>query len=109
MKRAVASSKTRARLSLLVEGEVEAVERAVGVAEPGLLVSPGEQPVLAPLELVVDERGDEVYRGHLVGLGLEQARVEDVGHAREAELAQRLVEFDEIHDGSPVLRSIRSR
>ena len=46
-------------VDLLVEGEVEAVEGAVGVAEAGLLVSPGEQAVLAPLE-----RGDEVG-GHL--------------------------------------------
>ena len=39
-------------VDLLVEGEVEAVERAFGVAEAGLLVAPGEQPVLAPLEFV---------------------------------------------------------
>ena len=114
-KRAVASSKTRARwategaVDLLVEGEVEAVERAVGVAEAGLLVSSGEQAVLAALELVGDERSDEVERCHLLDLSLLQARFEDVGHAGEAQLAQRLVEFDEIHDGSPVLRSMRSR
>ena len=47
-------------VDLLVEGEVEAVEGAVGVAEAGLLVSSGEQAVLAPLELVGDEGGDEV-------------------------------------------------
>ena len=96
-------------VDLLVEGEVEAVERAVGVAKPRLLVPPGEQPVLAALELVGDERREQVDRRHLLGLGLEQAGVEDVGHAGEAELAQRLVEFDEIHVGSPVLRSMRSR
>ena len=43
-------------VDLLVEGEVEAVEGAVGVAEAGLLVSPGEQAVLVPLEFVSDER-----------------------------------------------------
>ena len=96
-------------VDLLVEGEVEAVERAVGVAEAGLLVSPGEQAVLAPLEFVSDERGDHIDRGHLFDLSLLQARFEDVSHSGEAELAQRLVEFDEIHDGSPVLRSMRSR
>ena len=37
-------------VDFLVEGEVEAVERAVGVTESGLLVAPDEQPVLAPLE-----------------------------------------------------------
>ena len=96
-------------VDLPVEGEVEAVEGAVGVAESGLLVAPGEQPVLAPEELVGDEGGDEVDGGHLLDLGLLQARVEDISHAGEAELAEGLVEFDEIHDESPVLRSMRSR
>ena len=41
----------------------------------------GEQPVLASLELVGDERGDEVDRDHLLGLHLLQARFEDVGRA----------------------------
>ena len=49
-------------VDLLVEGEVEAVERAVGVAKARLLVSPGEQPVLAALELVGDERREQVER-----------------------------------------------
>ena len=68
-------------VDLLVEGDGEAVEGAVGVAEAGLLVSPGEQAVLAPLEFVGDERSDEVG-GHLFDLGLLPARFEDVGHSR---------------------------
>ena len=32
-----------------------------------------------------------------------------VGHAGEAQLPKRAIEFDEIHDWSPVLRSMRSR
>ena len=96
-------------VDFLVEGEVEAVEGAVGVAESGLLVAPGEEAVLTALELVGDERGDEVDGGHLLDLGLLQARVEDIGHAGEAQLAEGLVEFDEIHEESPVLRSMRSR
>ena len=63
-------------VDLLVEGEVEAVEGAVGVAEAGLLVSPGEQAVLAPLEFVGDERSDDLF-----DLGLLPARFEDVGHS----------------------------
>ena len=74
-------------VDLLVEGEVEAVERAVGVPESGLFVPAGEQAVLAALELVGDERGEQVDGGHLLGLGLEQARLEDVCHAGEAQLA----------------------
>ena len=45
----------------------------------------------------------------LLGLGLAEARFEDIGHAREAELAQGVIEFDEVHTGSPVWRSMRSR
>ena len=37
-----------------------------------------------------------------LGLRLAQARLEDVGHAGEPELAERVIEFDEIHVGSPV-------
>ena len=74
-------------VDLLVEGEVEAVERAVGVPESGLFVPAGEQAVLAALELVGDERGEQVDGGHLLGLGLEQTRLEDVCHAGEAQLA----------------------
>ena len=94
---------------LLVEVEIEAVERAVGVAEAGQLDAAGEEPVLAAQQLVGDERRDEVEGGHLVGLGLAQPRLEDVGHAGEAQLAQRVIEFDEVHVGSPVFLSMRSR
>ena len=66
-------------------------------------MSAGEKAVLAPEELVVDERGDEVDGGHLLGLGLLEARLEDVGHSGETELAKSLIEFDEVHEGSPVL------
>ena len=107
MKRAVASSKTSARLIFLLKSKPSS-ERS-GIPESGLLVSAGEQAVLAALELVGDERGEQVNRCHLLGLGLEQSGFEDVCHAGEAQLAQRLVEFDETHEGSPVLRSIRSR
>ena len=34
---------------------------------------------------------------------------QELKSGEEAELAEGLVEFDEIHDGSPVLRSMRSR
>ena len=88
-------------IHLPVEGEVEGLERAVRVAEPGLLVPAGEQAVVAPLELVGDERGDEIDRRERFGLGVVQARFEDIGHPGEAQFPQRLIEFDEIHTGSP--------
>ena len=45
----------------------------------------------------------------LLGLRLAQSGFEDGRHAGEAEFAERVIEFDEIHSGSPVLRSMRSR
>jgi hypothetical protein len=58
-----------------------------------------EQSVLAALELVGDERGDEIDGRQFLGLRLAQARVEDGGHTGEAELPQGAIEFDEIHEG----------
>ena len=68
-----------------------------------------EQAVLATLEFVADEGGDEINRRQLTALRVLQTRFEDSGHARETQLAERTIEFDEIHDGSPVVRSMRSR
>jgi hypothetical protein len=61
------------------------------------------------LELVADERRDEVDGRQSLGLGLAQAHLEDVGHAGEAELAERAIEFDEVHAGLLGRRSMRSR
>ena len=80
-------------VDLRVEVEVEGVERLVGVAEAGLLDAPREQAILAADELVADERRDESI-GASRSSGLEEPRLEGVGHAGEAELAQRAVEFD---------------
>ena len=84
---------------LLVEVEIEGVERAVGVAKARLLEAPVEEAILAAQQLVADERGDEVERRLALGLRLAEPRFEDVGHAGEAELAQRAIEFDEVHVG----------
>ena len=94
---------------LPVEGEIKAVERAVGVPEAGLLMPPGEEAVLAPEKLVGDQRRDEVERGEWLGLGLAEPGLQDIGHAGEPELAERVIDFDEIHGASPVVRSMRSR
>ena len=96
-------------IHLLVKVEIETVERAIGIAEARLFVAPIKEAVLPPLQFVAHERGDEIERRQPLGLGVPQARLQDVGHAREAELAQRAIEFSQIHVGSPVVRSIRSR
>ena len=96
-------------IHLLVEIEIKAVERAIGIAEARLLVAAVKEPVLAALEFVTDERGDEIEGRQLLRLRLPQPGFEDVGHAGEAEFPERVIEFDEIHTGSPVWRSMRSR
>jgi hypothetical protein len=45
----------------------------------------------------------------LLRLRLAQARLKDISHAGQAEFPERMIEFDEIHVGSPVVRSMRSR
>ena len=89
-------------IHLLVEIEIEAVERAVGIAEAGELVASGQETVFASLQFVGDERGDEIERREPFGLGMPQSGFEDVGHAGESELAERTIQFDEIHSEPPV-------
>src|SRR5881628_494357 len=86
-----------AALHLLVEVEVEAVERLVGVAELGLLEAAGEEAVGAVGELVLDEEREEVGGGAVIGLSLDEPGVEALGHAAEAELAEGAEEFRELH------------
>src|ERR1019366_2471760 len=68
-----------------------------------------KEPVLASLQLVAHECRDEIEGGQLFRLGIAEPRVEDVGHAGEAEFAQREGELNEIHVGSPVLASMTAR
>jgi len=98
-------------IHLLVELEVEGVERLADVPKAGLLEAAVEEPILTPEQLVADERGQEVDRGQRLGLRLEQARLEAGGHARAAELAEGALQFDEIHVGisSWVLWAMTSR
>ena len=98
-KRPVASSKTSAAIELPLKSKSKASRRLADVAEAGLLEAAVEQPVLAAEQLVADERGEEVDRGQLLGLGLEQPRLEGGGHAGAAELAQGALQFDEVHVG----------
>jgi hypothetical protein len=72
-------------------------------------MSPFKEPVLPTLQFVTDEGGDEVEWGEFLGLRLAQPRFEDRRHTGEAEFPERVIEFDEIHGRSPVLRSMRSR
>ena len=94
---------------LLVEIEIEGIERAVCVAEARLLDPPRDQPILSARELVADERGHEIDGRLAFGLGVAEPGVQRRGHAGESELPEGGVEFDEIHERSPVCWSMRSR
>jgi hypothetical protein len=89
-------------IHLLVEIEIEAVERALGITKARLFVPALEEAVLPAQELVGHEHRDQIDRGDLFGLGVTQSGFEDGRHAREAELTERTIELDEIHRGSPV-------
>src|SRR5262249_53115156 len=96
-------------IHLLVELEIEGVERAIRITEGGLFVRALEEPILPTEQLVRDEHRDEIDRREFFGLGVPQSGFEDGRHARETELTERAIELDEIHSESPVLRSMRSR
>ena len=109
MKRPVASSWISARFIFLLKSKSKRIERAVRIAEARLFVPALEQAVLSAQELVGHEHRHEIDRRELLGLGVAQSGFEDGRHAGQAELAERAIELDEIHSGSPVLRSMRSR
>ena len=96
-------------IHLPVEFKIKARQGPVRIAESSEFDASLKQAVLAALQFVRDEDGYEVDRRHLFRLGLPEPRLQDIGDAREAEFAERVVEFDEVHWGLPVLWSMRSR
>jgi hypothetical protein len=107
MKRAFARSKTSARSRFSVEDEIEAIERAVGIPKARLSVATRKETILPTLQLVGNERGDEIQRRETLGPSLMQPCFEDGGQAGEPELTEGGID-DDIHEGSPLLRSMRS-
>src|SRR5206468_9358976 len=73
-------------IHLLVEGEVEGIEGAFRVAEACELSPAFQQPILASLQFVIHERGDEINGRQMLALRLAQSRLEDGGHAGESQL-----------------------
>jgi hypothetical protein len=70
-----------------IEGEIEVVERFLGIAELGLFAAPFEQTVGASCEFVTYEAGDQVNGRHRFGLRLVDAGFQDGRYAAEAELS----------------------
>jgi 3-octaprenyl-4-hydroxybenzoate carboxy-lyase Rift-related domain len=81
------------------------------VAEAGLLHAAFEEAVLAADEFILDEVGEEIDGGQLLGLRFEQGGLEADGHAGAVELPQGALQFDEVHGGgtSWVFRAMTSR
>jgi hypothetical protein len=61
-------------IHFLVEIKVEAIERSIRIAEARLFVAPIEEPILATLQLVGDERADKIERHKLLDLRLTESR-----------------------------------
>ncbi len=75
--------------------------RLADVAEAGLLDAALEEAILAADEFVLDEAGEEIDRGQLLGLRFEQAGLQAGGDAGAAELAQGALQFDDVHGVIP--------
>jgi hypothetical protein len=58
------------------------------IAKAGPVEAAVDQPVLTSEEFVTDERGEEIDRGEVLGLRLEQPWLQAGGHAGAAKLTQ---------------------
>jgi hypothetical protein len=85
-------------IRLPVEFKIKAGQGTVRIAESGEFDASLKQAVLlSALQFIGDEDGDDVESRHLFGLGLPEPRLQDSGHAGEAQPTQRVIEFNEVH------------
>jgi hypothetical protein len=77
----------QAAIHLGIEGEVEVVERPVGIAEAGLFAAALQQPVPTACEFVRDQARDQIDGSHGFGLGLAQTSFEHLGRCRPGAVA----------------------
>ena len=70
-------------IHLLVEVEVEVVEAPLWVAKLGLLDPALQQTIAATSELVRDQAGEKVDRGHGLGLSLVETGFQYGGNAAQ--------------------------
>ncbi len=97
-------------IHLLVEVEIEAIEAFAAVAKARLFDAAAEQAILSTEQFVADQRRQEVEVRQSLGGSALHSDFQHVGHAREAQLAQRAINFDEVHGVSPsVMRRTTSR
>jgi len=84
-----------------VESEIEVIQRLGRITEAGLLAPPFQQSVGAARQLIGDQTGDQVDGRHGFGLGLAQPGFQHGGHAAEAKLPQRALQFNQMHGWFP--------
>src|SRR5882672_62633 len=72
-------------IHLLIEVEVEVVERSLRITKLRLFSSPLKQPFAATSEFVGYQAGDEIDGRHRFHLGLVQTRLEHGSNAAEAQ------------------------
>jgi hypothetical protein len=75
-----------AAVHLLVEVEVEVIERLLWIAELGGLSATVQQTVTATIQFIGNEARDEINRRHALGLSLMKTCFQDGGDAAETKL-----------------------
>jgi len=83
---------------LRIEGAVEVIARAVGIAEAGLFAAAFQQAIGGTREFIRDQARDQVDGSHGFGLSLAQTGFEHCGHASRPQSAERAFEFDDVYD-----------
>jgi hypothetical protein len=72
---------------LRIEGPVE-IGECLDRGDPGLFQAPGEEPIGAARELVLDEELEKLEMWQWRGFGLRDTAGQGLDHAREAQMAE---------------------
>src|SRR5438552_13205493 len=86
----------QAPIHLLIEVEVEVIERRLWIAELGFFSSTLQQPVTSSPQFIGNEAREQVDGCHGFGLSLLQTSFDEVGDAAEWQLPQRAFEFNHV-------------
>jgi len=73
-------------IHLLVEAEIEVIQRHLRIAKLGVLLSSLEQSVAAADQLVGDQARDQIDGSHTFGLSLMETCFQHGSHAAEPQL-----------------------
>jgi hypothetical protein len=75
-----------AAVHLLVEVEVEVVERFLRIAKRGVFSAAFQQTIAPTMQFIGYEARDQIHRRHALGLSLMKASFQNGGDAAETEL-----------------------